>query len=162
MFTEPQGKPAPPQQEPPDTTERLRKILRYTPILILILAIYVGFVLYSRWSDDRYLAAKTREHAAEQRREEDQRSLDNMGGNEFKILGFYATPGWVHRGDNVDLCYGVANAQTVKIEPDIHQALWPSVSRCVPITPKKTTTYTLTADDGHGNTKTVSFTLEIH
>jgi hypothetical protein len=62
----------------------------------------------------------------------------------------------------VELCYGVANAQTVKIEPDTGREVWPSVNRCIDLKPKKTTTYTLTAQDAHGNTKTAALTLEVH
>jgi hypothetical protein len=71
-------------------------------------------------------------------------------------------PGEIHRGEQVQMCYGVANAQTVKIEPDIGRGMWPSVSRCVQITPQKTTTYTLTTTDGHGQTKTASLTIKVH
>jgi len=139
-----------------------RKALRYTPIAILLAMIWAGYVLYARWSEDRDLAARAKERAAAERRAEDQRSLENMGGTEFKILLFYASPGTVHRGDASELCYGVANAQSVKIEPDTKRGVWPSVNRCFDVSPKKTTTYTLTAEDGHGNTKTATLTLEVH
>jgi hypothetical protein len=35
------------------------------------------------------------------------------------------------------------------------------VSRCMQITPKKTTKYTFTADDGKGSTKTAELTIEV-
>lgn len=157
MLTEPQKTPP---QDP--RQERVRQILRYMPILILIAAIYAGFVLVTRWNQTRDAEAKEKAAASAEKRESDARALDAVGGTEFRILSFYATPGLVHRGDQVEICYGVANAQTVKIEPDLGRSVWPSVNRCIDITPKKTTTYTLTAQDAHGNTKTESFTLEIH
>jgi hypothetical protein len=153
MLTEPEPRVAP---------DRGRKILRYMPIAIAIAMIYAGLVLFSRWSQSRDLEAKEKAKAAEERRAQDQHALDIVGGTEFNILIFYATPGLIHRGDPVELCYGVANAQTVKIEPDIGREVWPSVNRCVDVKPKKTTTYTLTAQDGHGNTKTSTLTLEVH
>ena len=132
------------------------------PILIVIAAIYAGFVLFSRWNQTRDAEAKQKAAEAAEKREANARALDAVGGTEFAILSFYATPGLVHRGDQVELCYGVANAQTVKIEPDIGRGVWPTVNRCIDIVPKKTTTYTLTAQDAHGGTKTASFTLEVH
>lgn len=148
-----------PETEPPS---RARKILRYMPIVIVIAMIYAGFVLFVRWNQNRDIEAKEKAQAAAARRAEDQRSLDVLGGTEFNILGFYATPGLIHRGDTADLCYGVGNAQTVKIDPDPGRPTWPAVNRCIQITPKKTTTYTLTAQDAHGNTKTATLTLEVH
>jgi hypothetical protein len=159
MLTEPESNPTEKESKP---GRRVRKILRYTPIVILIAALYAVFVLWVRWSNDRAWEARAKAQAAAEHRAEDQRSLDNLGGTKFDILNFYATPGFAHRGDTVELCYGVANARSVKIEPDIHRAVWPSVSRCVEISPTKTTTYTLTADDGHGNTKTATLTMEVN
>jgi len=142
--------------------DRVRKIVRYMPILIAIAAIYAGFVLVVRWNQTRDAEAKEKAAVAAEKRAADARALDAVGGTEFAILSFYATPGLVHRGDQTELCYGVANAQSVKIEPDIGRAVWPSVNRCIDIAPKKTTTYTLSAQDAHGNTKTASLTLEVH
>jgi hypothetical protein len=158
MLTRPQGELVG-KDQPPD---RARKILRYTPIAILIAAIYVGFVLFFRWRENRDIEAKAKAQAAAQQRTEDQQSLENIGGTKFDILSFYATPGIIHRGDTVQLCYGVANAQNVKIEPDTNRATWPSVTRCIEISPKKTTTYTLTTQDAHGNTKTANLTIQVH
>jgi hypothetical protein len=157
MFTEPQN--AAPEQPP---IPLARRILRYTPILIAIAAIYAAIVLVVRWNQTRDAEAKEKATASAEKRESDARALDAVGGTEFSILSFYATPGLVHRGDQVEICYGVANAQNVKIEPDIGRSVWPSVNRCIDVTAKKTTAYTLTAQDAHGNTKTASFTLEVH
>lgn len=158
MLSEPQQQPAAEDKH----QNRVRRLLRYMPILIGIAAIYAGFVLVVRWNQTRDAEAKQKAEVATEKREADARALDAVGGTEFAILSFYATPGLVHRGDQVELCYGVANAQTVKIEPDIGRGVWPSVNRCIDITPKKTTTYTLSAQDAHGNTKTASLTLEVH
>jgi len=141
---------------------RARRILRYSPILVVLAALYAGFVLFARWNQTRNAEARQRAQAAAEKREADARALDAVGGTEFAILSFYATPGIVHRGDQAELCYGVANAQSVKIEPDLGRGVWPSVNRCIDITPKKTTTYTLTTQDATGNTKTASLTLEVH
>src|SRR5580693_2242250 len=84
-----------------------------------------------------------------------------LGGSDFKIISFCATPGKIQRGDTVDMCYGVSNAKAVKLEPPVAN-VWPSVDRCIQVAPKKTTTYTFTADDGKGNAKTAQLTIEVH
>ncbi|MGO9097044.1 MAG: hypothetical protein ACLQGV_17710 [Bryobacteraceae bacterium] len=38
-------------------------------------------------------------------------------GSEVKILQFYASPSVVAKGQQAILCYGVANAKTVRLEP---------------------------------------------
>jgi hypothetical protein len=53
----------------------------------------------------------------------------------------------------------VSNAKAVKIEPEAEEPVWPAYSRCVHVSPRKDTTYTLTIEDGAGHTK--SATLEI-
>lgn len=157
MLTESQNPPPEEKQQ-----DLVRRTLRYMPVLILLAAVYAGIVLFTRWNQTRDAEAKQKEQETAAKQEENARALDAVGGTEFSILSFYATPGLVHRGDQVELCYGVANAQTVKVEPDIGRGVWPSVNRCIDITPKKTTTYTLSAQDAHGNTKTASLTLEVH
>jgi hypothetical protein len=148
-----------PNSKPPDPR---RRITRYSWIIIAIAAIYVAFVLFSRWQANRDYEARAKAQAKAQQRSEDAQSIENMGGTAFAILGFYASPGLIHRGDAVSLCYSVANTQTLKIEPDINRQLWPSASRCVDIYPKKTTTYILTAQDAKGHSKTASLTIEVH
>jgi hypothetical protein len=54
----------------------------------------------------------------------------------------------------------VANAKTVKIEPFV-ESIKPSLSRCVGISPKKTTEYTITAEDGAGHSVTETTTVKV-
>ena len=61
----------------------------------------------------------------------------------------------IQHGDVVHLCYGVSNAKAVKMEPQT-DGVWPSLNHCVIVTPAKDTTYTLTATDANGQTKTQS------
>ncbi len=148
-----------PQREP---TSRARRILRYTKFAILIAAIYAVVVLFTRWHQNREYEAKARAQEKAAQRAEDERSLETMGGTTFAIAGFYATPGELRRGESADLCYSVSNAQSVKIEPDPNRPIWPSLSRCIQITPTKTTTYTLTAQDARGTVKTATLTIQVH
>jgi hypothetical protein len=127
------------------------------PIVVFLLgAIYVGIVFYSRWSSTRAIEAK----AANTERQQDAKIYQAMGGDRFDILNFYAYPGIIERGDSTKLCYSVSNAKSVTLEPQ-SSAVWPAFERCVSVSPKKTTTYTLTATDAKGNTKTATAEVEV-
>ncbi len=64
-----------------------------------------------------------------------------------RIANFYASPPNPNKGEKTLLCYGVANAEQVSLDPPVDR-VWPSLGRCVEATPTKTTTYTLTASRG--------------
>ena len=132
----------------------------YSSIALAAVAVIVGWILFSRWSDNRLIERRTAEEKQEKQHESDRVALDQMGGKTLDIQAFYANPGAVHRGESVQLCYGVANAKTVKLEPQPNP-VWPSYSRCVDFKPTKTTTYTLTIDDGAGNTQTQSLEVKV-
>jgi hypothetical protein len=61
------------------------------------------------------------------------------------ITQFYATAPQLSPGDQELLCYGVSNAKRVWLAPP-RQELSAALSRCVEVTPKENTTYTLTAE----------------
>jgi hypothetical protein len=128
----------------------------YTSILIVAALAYAGWVLASR----RREAREMEKRAKENERAEAARTFEMLGGDRFEILNFYAVPGLIRRGDSAQLCYGVSNAKTVRLEPQT-SGVWPSQARCVEVAPKKDTTYTLTAEDGHGNTRTSSLTVQV-
>jgi hypothetical protein len=48
----------------------------------------------------------------------------------------------------------------VHIEPELKD-IWPSMNRCVEITPKKDTTYTITATDDKGHTQTATLQVKV-
>jgi len=77
-----------------------------------------------------------------------------------KITQFYASQPLLPRGLKGTLCYGVEHAAKVELTPAGDQ-VWPSPARCVEISPKVKTKYTLTAygDDGSKDTKTVDVTV---
>jgi len=87
-------------------------------------------------------------------------TLKQMGGKELAIQNFYASRAVIRRGQSVQLCYGAANAKSVKLEPQ-SSPVWPSYSRCVDVTPSKTTTYTLTIADAAGNTQSESLEVKV-
>ncbi len=127
-----------------------------TLVVLLIGAVYVGGIFYSRWHSNKAIE----EHAANTEREHDGKVFEAMGGDRFDILGFYAHPGIINRGDSTSLCYSVSNTKTVTLEPQSN-AVWPAFERCVSVSPKKTTTYTLTATDANGNTKTKTVEVDV-
>lgn len=137
-----------------------RNPLLYTSILMIFALIYVAGTFYIRRQQNREIELRAAEAAASAKRAEDRQTVEQLGGNEFKILNFYATPAVVRRGETVQLCYGVSNAKVVKLEPQSN-SVWPSFSRCVEVMPSKTTEYTLTAEDGSGNSKTSTVTVQV-
>jgi hypothetical protein len=144
----------------PQTKSLFKNPLLYSSFALVIVAVVVGWILFSRWQENRQIDHQSVAAKNEKQKENDRTALDQFGGKALDIQSFYASPGAVHRGESVQLCYGVANAKTVKLEPQPNP-VWPSYSRCVDVTPNKTTTYTLTIDDGAGNTKTQSVEVRV-
>jgi len=147
-----------PEQKAPRT---LRNMWMGFGVLALVVLGYTAFVFWSRWQLNQDIAAKERAARAAKVRDDAAKSFEVLGGADFKIVSFYAMPGTIHRGDSVDMCYGVSNAKSVKLDPPDVASMFPSLDRCVKVAPKKTTTYTFTADDGKGNTQTQKLTIEV-
>jgi hypothetical protein len=66
-----------------------------------------------------------------------------------QITQFYTTSGQVAKGERALLCYGVANASSVWLEPP-RQELSAALARCVEVFPEVETTYKLTAQGADG------------
>jgi hypothetical protein len=147
-----------PEQKAPRT---LRNMWMGFGVLAAIIVAYTAFLFWSRWQENQDIAAKAKAAQAAAERAAAEKSFEVLGGADFKIISFYAMPGIIHRGDSVDMCYGVSNAKSVKLNPPDVASMFPSLNRCVKVAPKKTTTYTFTADDGKGNTKTAQLTIEV-
>jgi len=94
----------------------------YTGALIVVLAIYIGWIVFSRWNENRTLEQRARDVAAEKQREQDKNAVEQMGGSELAIQSFYGNP-TIKRGQTGQLCYGVANAKKVTLEPPIEPGL---------------------------------------
>jgi hypothetical protein len=124
----------------------------YSSAVLVVALLGVVFVMLSRWQDNRNMERHAAQERAEKQLEQDRIAVEQLGGKEFSILDFYASPKVIRRGESAQLCYGVANAKSVKLEPQPHP-VWPSVANCVDVSPTQTTTYTLTAEDAAGNSK---------
>jgi hypothetical protein len=133
----------------------LRRVLPYTSAVLVVAMIYAGWTIYSRSTENR----RADDAAAARKREFDQKTLD-MIGSDLKITAFYANPMTIHAGQKTLVCYGVANAKAVRIEPAI-ESLAPSLARCIDATPRKTTEYTLTAEDGTGRSVTQTTVVQV-
>jgi hypothetical protein len=129
-------------------------------MLVGIVLLFVVWTLFSRWQENLAIERRWREEKTRKQLEDDRVALEQFGGKELAIQSFYASPGAIHKGESAQLCYGVANAKTVKLEPQPN-AVWPSYARCVTVSPAKNTTYTLTISDASGNTKTQSLRVTV-
>jgi len=132
---------------PPETHTGFSKYLIFSGVALIVAGLYVGWVFLSRWQANQALEQK----AASERRSQDRQTFEAMGGDRFEILG-YADPASIRAGETAELCYRVSNAKSVKLDPPA-EPVWPAFSRCVHVSPRKTTTYTFTAEDASGQTK---------
>ena len=141
--------------KPPGST--LAKLLPFSTVGVIIAALYLAWVFYSRHESD--VAAQQAAAAKEQQQR--QRTIDAVfGSGEIKFSTFSADSGLLKRGEHTQLCYGVENAKTVRLDPPI-EPIKPTYRNCLEIAPTKTTTYTITADDGKGHTKSESLTIQV-
>ena len=141
---------------PQKTKAALKNPLLYTSLALGLALLYVGWIFFGRWQENRALFQR----AAEKRRAEDQQTVESLGGKRLEIQSFYASPGMLRRGETAQLCYGVANAKKVTLEPPVGP-VWPSYSRCLDVSPTKETTYTLTVEDARGNSKSATVTIRV-
>ncbi|MGA2097739.1 MAG: hypothetical protein ABSH39_15670 [Candidatus Acidiferrum sp.] len=142
----------------PEAKSPFKNPLLYSSAVLVIVLLAIGYLMFSRWQDNRNIERQHAQELAEKQHEQDRVAVEQLGGKELAILSFYASPGVISRGQSAQLCYGVSNAKTVKLEPQPHP-VWPSEAKCVDVSPAKTTTYTLTIEDAAG--KTASATLDI-
>jgi hypothetical protein len=147
----------PPNEPGPEKRSPLRAILPYTTVAMIIAALYVAWTFYSRYEANRAAVESMQSKKAE----ENKHFVGEVyGSGEVKFTTMTADSGVLAPGQTTQLCYGVVNAKSVKIDPPVEQ-LKPSYRHCFEVAPKKTTTYTITADDGAGHTKSESLTIQV-
>lgn len=135
----------------------LKRIVRYMLVVTVAAVLYAAWVFISRYDENRRL-----EEADRRRRAEAASALpEQLRGSGVKILQFYAVPAALQRGERGQICYGVLNAESVRMEPDTGK-LSPALSRCIEIAPRATTRYTLTAVDKGGRAISESFVLNVN
>jgi hypothetical protein len=134
----------------------LRRLLPYTTALTLLVILWTAWTVYSRYQG----SAEAERQLQQKQTEADRKLVEAFGGDQLTILGFNAATGEVPAGGRVVLCYGVSNASQVRIEPGV-EPVKPALSHCLEVFPKQTTTYTLKAEDGKGNSKSASLTVRV-
>lgn len=132
----------------------------YSSIVCVLALAYVFFLLLSRYESNRDFERHNAEKAAEQQRAEDRAAIEQLGGTELAIHTLYISPASIHRGQSAQLCYDVANAKTVTLDPPEGQ-VWPSHNRCLDLSPRNTTTYTLTIAGASGKSASQSVQLQV-
>jgi len=143
----------------PETKSAWKNPLVYTSLGILAVALYVASVFLSRHFANRALEKRIEREQTQKQRQSDQAAIEQLGGSELSIQMLYATPE-IGRGDTAQVCFGVANAKSVTLLPQ-DRPVWPSHNLCVDVTPKKTTTYTLTASGADGKSVTQQVTVRV-
>ncbi len=110
----------------PQTSQKslLKKPLLYSSLLILLVALYTGYVMFNRHESSLEFEKRTVAQQAEKLRENDRRTIDQLGGSELSIRGLYVSPEIVDPGEAAQLCYDVTNAKTVTLDPPVAE-VWP-------------------------------------
>jgi len=132
----------------------------YSAIVFAAALLYVVFLLFSRYESNRAFEHRNKEKATEQRRADDRAAVEQLGGSEFAIRALYFSSAAIHPGESAQLCYDVSNAKTVTLDPPAGQ-VWPSHFRCLDLSPKKSTTYTLTITEASGKSLSQSVQLRV-
>ncbi len=134
----------------------MRRIHLVTLVSVALVCGYLGWIYYARWSENRRFA----QSIAEIKKARDHAIVGAYGGGQLKILAFYATPGTIRRGSKAQLCYGVSNSKSLRIEPPVGD-IWPSFSRCVDVAPASDTEYKLIAEDAAGHRAIASTVVRV-
>lgn len=137
-----------------------KRPLLISMIMALAIVLYIGFVFFTRWESTRTIEKRNAVKVAEERRANDLAAVQELGGSELAIRSLYLSPPAVYTGESSQLCYDVTNAKTVTLDPPVAE-VWPSHTRCLDVSPKKTTKYTLTITDGKGRSTSQSVELKV-
>lgn len=132
----------------------------YSAVVFVAVLSYVAILFATRYKSNRAYQHRIAEKETEQQRANDRAAIEELGGNEFAIRALYISPTVIHRGQSAQLCYDVSNAKSVTLNPPAGP-VWPSYTRCLDLSPKKTTTYTLTITDASGKSLSQSVQLEV-
>jgi hypothetical protein len=136
----------------------LETILPYTTVAVIVAALYVAYTFYSRHESTR----KAQEAIAAQQEDARKHQVEQIyGAGEVRFTTFGADEAVITPGHSTQLCYGVLNATSVKIDPPLSEPGKVTAHHCVEISPRETTTYTITASNGKGDFKKESVTVQV-
>lgn len=150
------------QQQPPkpesNTAVTVLTFTRaLTTVCLVVALLYVGWTFYSRHLSDERAAEQL---AAKQQEQREREARQIFGSGEVKIVSYSIDKARMTRGESADLCYGVVNATKVTIEPHVEDSK-PSNYHCLSVSPKATTTYTITAANDKGDSKSMAVTVHV-
>ncbi|MEO7145767.1 MAG: hypothetical protein ABI165_19915 [Bryobacteraceae bacterium] len=134
----------------------MKTVVRFLAIPLIAALLYTGWTFYERRQEDEQVQREAQEREAKSAR----KFLALYGTDDVRITMFYASPAAVHRGAKMQLCYGVLNVKSLRMEPPLDN-VYPAVSHCVEIRPPKTTAYKLVAQGKDGKTVTQTVTVEV-
>ncbi len=78
----------------------LKNPLLYSSAVLVVAALGVVFVMFSRWQESRNMERRAAQERAEKQHEQDRMAVEQLGGKEFAILSFYASPPVIRRGES--------------------------------------------------------------
>jgi hypothetical protein len=133
----------------------MKKLRRLSWVVVALAVVYSAWIVWSRRSADRQWEEK--QAARDAAKYANPLPAASEGP---KVLLFYASPPAVARGDRTLICYGVANAASVRLEPAIEE-IKPSFNRCIETRPTRSVTYTLhaTGPDGRTTASTIQVSV---
>jgi cytochrome c-type biogenesis protein CcmH/NrfF len=73
-----------------DPKKTLKNPLLYSSAVVALVLLVVGWVMISRWLENRRIEHQTQQEEAQKQRENDVRAVESLGGNELAIQAFYA------------------------------------------------------------------------
>jgi hypothetical protein len=146
-----------PNQPEPRPESPLRNALALMTVALILAVLYVAYIFYSRHESNVQA-----QRALDTKKEEAQKQVvdEIFGSGEIRFSTFEVSDGVLKRGKTTQLCYGVVNAVSVKLDPPVEDVK-PSYHHCLEIAPKKTTRYTVTATDKAGHTKSESLEVRV-
>ena len=146
-----------PNQPEPKHRPVLEKLFPFTTIAVIIAALYVGWTFYSRYESNKEAVERIAAEKVAKRKQ----AVDQVyGSGEIRFTAFSIDTQVLKRGQTAHLCYGVVNAKTAKLDPPV-EPIKPMYFHCLEIAPKKTTTYTITAENAAGQKESRSLTLPV-
>ena len=132
----------------------MRQVFLFVQMAAIVVVAYMALVMVNR-------------RIADQQREQQRQQPDGFaeferayGGTAVKIVQFYSREGTLFEGSSTVLCYGLANARSVRIEPPV-EGVSVSINNCVEVAPERDTRYTLTAEGNDGHVVSESFVLKV-
>jgi len=132
------------------------KLVRFGLVLLTIAVVYTGCLFVRRWMTNREI-----EQQIKARQSSGYRPYPGTEGvTSVKILQFYATPNVLSPGERSSLCYSVYLAKSVRLDPPVEE-IEPSLNRCLAVTPRHDTRYTLTAVGEDGQATTASIEIKV-